>query len=43
MKKPYEKPMVESEPAFATLSGCSELPDEVGCLGAGLSTVNNNY
>ena len=40
MKKPYEKPMVESEPAFATLSGCSEDDTDATCLGAGLSTVN---
>ena len=38
-KKTYEKPVIESEPAFATLSGCSEVSDDVNCLGAGLSTV----
>ena len=38
-KKTYEKPVIESEPAFATLSGCSEVSDDVTCLGQGLSTI----
>lgn len=39
MKKTYEKPAVESEQAFATLSGCSMDASDGSCLFQGASTV----
>jgi hypothetical protein len=39
MKKPYVKPAVESEPAFETLSGCSQAVDNYQCEIQGLSTT----
>jgi len=33
MKNKYEKPMIESEPAFETLAGCSwEDPEDPSCF-----------
>jgi hypothetical protein len=40
MKKTYDKPLVVTEPAFATLSGCSMVSDDFSCLAEGLSNIN---
>ncbi len=40
LKKPYVKPMVESEPAFETLSGCVSDATDGYCIGQGLSQLN---